>query len=482
MEPTLNFSFPITTYGELSQYSNTISRGRVRIFYKGLNRNSTFITDEVAEKLRKSLPYCPVCGIYNLEEKDFVDHGQERSESKIYGFVPLQPNDSYEKHLDEDGVERDYLCCDVLLWTERNNEAKEIIGKSQSMELYPKTIEGEWKKIDGKDVYVFSNAEFFGLQALGEKVEPCFEGAAFFNLNEVFKEMVNELKILNHSLNNKDNEGGKDKMEINFKLSDSQKHNILFNLLNPNFNEENGYEIKYSICDIYDEYALAYDYENSSYIRAYYTKNNESDEVTLGEVVKAYIVDVTEAEYNALNSLKALNNDSFEKIDEAFSGKDATISERDATISTLNEQLNAANEEKEAKNEENLTLSTKIEELNTEINTLNIDKNSLSEEVSALKEYKKDIEVKQKEEAIGEYSEILSEEVISEFKNNMENYSVEDLKKELAFSLVKNNPSIFSKDNGTIRVPTGQKEEELSGAGRLLKNYINKNRTNGGEE
>ena len=71
---------------------------------------------------------------------------------------------------------------DVLVYTEIYPEAKYIVGKSLSMELLPKTIKGKWEEIDGTRVFVFSEASFAGLQALGDDVEPCFEGAAFFEL------------------------------------------------------------------------------------------------------------------------------------------------------------------------------------------------------------------------------------------------------------------------------------------------------------
>ena len=69
-------------------------------------------------------------------------------------------------------------------------EANEIIGKGQSMELYAPSLKGDWKIIDGRKYYVFSEGCFLGLQALGDSVEPCFEGAAFFSLYEDLKKMV----------------------------------------------------------------------------------------------------------------------------------------------------------------------------------------------------------------------------------------------------------------------------------------------------
>jgi hypothetical protein len=71
--------FPVTVYGNLEKFNETISKGRCRIFYKGGNRNGTFITDEFAEKLLSSIPYTPVKGIFEEDEGDYTDHGQARS-------------------------------------------------------------------------------------------------------------------------------------------------------------------------------------------------------------------------------------------------------------------------------------------------------------------------------------------------------------------------------------------------------------------
>ena len=94
--------FPVSIYGKIEKFSDTISRARVRIFYKGLNRNATYITEEFAEKLIKTLSYVPVKGIF--EEADYTDHGDKRSEGRIYGVVPSDHNFAWEKHADEDGV------------------------------------------------------------------------------------------------------------------------------------------------------------------------------------------------------------------------------------------------------------------------------------------------------------------------------------------------------------------------------------------
>ena len=187
---TIDMNFPITVYGNLEKFTDVMSLGRCRIFYKYGNRNGTYITDEFAEQLIKTLPYTPVKGIFDEEEGDYTDHGEKRSDGRIYGIVPAEPNVSWEEHEDEDGVVRTYACVDVLIYTGIYKEANEIIGKGQSMEIYTPSIKGDWKIINGKKYFVFSEGVFLGLQALGDSVEPCFEGAAFFSLYEDLKKMV----------------------------------------------------------------------------------------------------------------------------------------------------------------------------------------------------------------------------------------------------------------------------------------------------
>ena len=124
-------NFEVSIYGGLEKFTDTISKARVRIFYRGLNRNGSFITDEFAEKLISTLPYSPVKGIYNEYESDYEDHGKERTEGRAYGVV-MGKDDmefAWEEHEDEDGITREYACANVLLWTALYEESKDIVGK-----------------------------------------------------------------------------------------------------------------------------------------------------------------------------------------------------------------------------------------------------------------------------------------------------------------------------------------------------------------
>lgn len=155
--------FPVTVYGNLTKYSETISKARCRIFYKGANRNGTYITDEFAQKLLSTISYSPVKGIFEDSEDDFTDHGEERDLGRIYGVVPESYNFAWEFHVDEDGIEREYACVDVLLYTSLYKEAQKIPGKSQSMELYSPSIKGSWELIEGKKLFKYTDGCFLGL-------------------------------------------------------------------------------------------------------------------------------------------------------------------------------------------------------------------------------------------------------------------------------------------------------------------------------
>ena len=317
MNDSINMNFPITVYGNLEKFTDVMSLGRCRIFYKYGNRNGSYITDEFAEELVKTLPYTPVKGIYELE--DYTDHGEKRSEGRIYGIVP-GPQDmcfAWEKHLDEDGVEREYACVNVFYYTALYEEAGEIFGKSQSMELYGKSVKGDWKIIDGKRYYVFEKASFLGLQVLGDDVEPCFEGAAFFALYDGIKDLYEKLEQYQSNFQNH-GEGGNTMPTLTFKVSDSQKYSYLWALLNVNCTEENNWAVEYGICDIYDEYAIVRNYAEAKFERIYYAKNDETDSLEITNREDCYIVDVNENEKNALKNLHSKNNDTYENLDSNF--------------------------------------------------------------------------------------------------------------------------------------------------------------------
>lgn len=435
--------FNVMLYGDMEKVNNVISKCRVRIFYKGLNRNRTYITDEFAEKLIASLPYVPIKGIFDKEDVDYTDHGWKNSDGKIYGIVPENPNFAWEKHLDEDGVEREYACCDVIVYTALYPEAKIISGKSQSMEIYEGTMKGRWNIWeDGDPYFEFEDGCLLGLQVLGDMTEPCFEGAAFFSLYNEAKELVDTIKNFSKD---KKVEVKKPVIKNLFGIETSEdvSFDAVFTLLNPNFNAENGEGFDSVIISLDNETIT---YANKDGIHQNKLIMDEQGNYSLGENI----------EFAEITSLK----------DE---------------VAALNSQLEDSKENKNDLSDFQKKLDEKdseISELKTNIVEFEKEKALLNEKVSELSEFKMNIEASEKQAIIDKFSEYLNDSLIEELKNNMDKFSVADFKKEVCTAAYDNSEkSLFAKK-------TEEKEPDLlykvnadnkteTGIERLLRKHKN---------
>ena len=484
----LNFS--VQVYGDLEPRNETTSTARCRIFYTGANRNGSFISDEFAEKLLKTLPYTPIKGIYDYEQADYTTHGGVNSEGRIYGVVPENPNISWENHIDEDGVDRTYACCDVLIYTALYEEANEILSKPQSMELYPPSIKGDWMYVDGQKVFQFTDGCFFGLQVLGDEVEPCFEGASFFTLNDKVQKAFEKLSQLESTFQLKE-EGGKIEMhKMNFKLSEGNEiYQTIFELLNPNYNEEGNWEVNYAICKVTDEYALVMNYESGNFEKIEFKKKEEKEKeeekkedgaeekeeekseegaedkkeskeeedgeedkkkkkFELGEASTCYMITVSESEKASLDTVYELNGGSFEELEKAF----AKLEQLEQKVAEIENNLVEKENDFSTLKIERDELTEKYNLSQTELEDSKAQATVLQNELDGLKEYKLTVETAKKQAIIDKYAAQLDNETMSKYHADCEN-SIEDLEKNLAFELVKNMPSLFSKKEEEGYIP-----------------------------
>lgn len=252
--------------------------------------------------------------------------------------------------------------------------------------------------------------------------------------------------------------------KINFKLSDDQKFQAIWALLNPEFTEEGNWTVTYGISAVYDDYALVMNYETGEFNRAYYNKNDENDMIELGDVVKCFVVDVTENEMNTINTLRALNGDTYELVSEELTNAKENfekVSEFSAKIEELTNSVSTLETERDNSVEQINEYTAQIESANNTINSLN-------EEINSLREFKLTVETQQKEAVINEYSEQLSEEILNGYRENFDNYTAEELDMRLAYELKKNNPSIFTKDGDGGIAP---KDTQVNGLTAILSKY-----------
>ena len=275
----------------------------------------------------------------------------------------------------------------------------------------------------------------------------------------------------------------------NYKISDNAKFNAIWSLLNVNFNEENNWMVEYDIVEIYDEYAVVKNYSEGIFERVYYTKDDATDSVELGERVRCYFLDVTEAEKAALDMLHEMNNNTYEKLDENYS---AALAE----VETKTGELNSANEALEAKTAEYDTLTetysaeksaseTKIGELNETISTLTVERDdaifnlgeansaivSLSAEIDALNSFKAEVEKNEKLNILAKYEKLLAADIISTYSEKIDAYAdAKSLDKDLAYEVISTNQSVFSANTN----PQPAYVPRDNGAGNGLEGILDK--------
>lgn len=206
---------------EVEKINPLITKTTVKIMYAGKNRNGSYISKEVANSMAGSLPNVPIVGEWISQDKDYGGHGEEmyqeengelkvkRTTSPI-GVVPSDTKIWWETFLDDDKIERDYLCCEAYIWTNRYPESQKIFEggtNNQSMELDPGTIKGSWAQLEknGPEYFIIEEALFTALCVLGENVEPCFEGASinpvYYSLTKSGKDKVaTEMALLRAEL------------------------------------------------------------------------------------------------------------------------------------------------------------------------------------------------------------------------------------------------------------------------------------------
>lgn len=442
-------SFSCIPYS-FEQISPLISKGRVRLFYCGLNRNGGFITKEYAEqKLLPSLPGAPIIGHYEEESGDFTSHMQDRNVRKAYGFVPTEANIAWEEHLDSDGVKRVYACCDVYLWTGRYKVAKEIMGKPHSLELMPETIKGSWQNVEGyKQGFVYTDGVFLGLSVLGTDVEPCFEGAAFYELLTQFNLFMQSNYIQT---------GGIEEM-INYRLKNDEKYASLFSALNPNFTEESQWKYEQEIVSYSDNSILAFNPIENTYNLIPYTQNENGSfvfDAATPAIIQTYSI---ENFSNWTEFTKTLEDGSFEGIIASYNSMQENIETKTTELETKNAEIETLNSTIEKLNQEKIDLENKKVELEQFVSTLKTEKEALEqtnatllEEATALKSEKSAFELTQKQKKLDSFREFISEQNYQDIKNKLNTFSMIDLEKELAYFSIKSKPELLNNHF----VPTG---------------------------
>lgn len=410
--------------------------------------------------MANSLPGCPIVGFYNKDKQDFEEHNRiiDLSDGKFeiidttrpYGFVDLNAKVWFEKFLDDDEHEQEYLVTEGWLWTGAYPECKRILehGNNQSMELDNDSIDASWTKNDKGDpeFFIINEALISKLCILGENNEPCFEGSTItkFSLvfpqgfKEEFAEMINELKTYLKK------EGGA-------KVFIVQEGDSVFTEVQSHILNTYGEQYTYQIYGFYEEneqkYVVFQKMEDNKYYRLNFSILEDNSYTFVDELIE---VDVSSLE----PQFKKKENDEEEKKEETEKKPFPPKKQED------NDEENSEEDEKDKKKKKKFSLELEEERkiLIDKFNALEEKYTHLESKYCALKEqnisllaFKAKVERKEKEAMIAQFY-MLSDEDKKDVVENIDTYSLEDIESKLSVICVRNKVSFDKPEESTLPV------------------------------
>lgn len=225
---------------EFSENDTRFLHVTVDVLHTGENLNGSYFKKEVVDSCIESIKNIPILGFIKCDkfsqENDFAGHEYKlvRTENGVeelyngscFGVVPESCNPRWVTKVADDGLEREYLQIDALMW-EKFSNATNIIHrdyeKAQSMELEVASVEGH----DENGLFYFDRFRFEGLCILGDQTLPAMVGANVrigdgvnFTMSDITDSIRSELndkfELFNATFaklaNDKSNQGGVENM------------------------------------------------------------------------------------------------------------------------------------------------------------------------------------------------------------------------------------------------------------------------------
>lgn len=452
---------------EESKVSPLISKCQIKVCYVSdePNRNKSVITKKVAEEMAYSLRGNPIVGYYNEVEGDFEEHNRIieiangkfkiKDTTRPYGFVDLNAKVWFQKFLDDDTVEREYLVTEGYIWTGQYPESQRIIdnGNAQSMELDENFLDATWAKdSNGKpQFFIINEAIISKLCILGEDVEPCFEGATITDV-QFSLDMGDGFKERFFSLMNEWTElikGGTNQMFTRYavEIGDTLWCAVWQYMLKQYPNPQEPWESLYRLEGIYEEgeqkFMILQNRENAAqYYRQDFSLTEAEGFVATGELVDVAKTFTPSAEAQfALADVEAYALQYKEQNAEPEPEPAPAEEPIKYTLEEIPEYVELQTKYSELEN----TYS----ELNTQFAELQSANEALTAELESLKAFKLEAERKEKEEMINTTFCMLEEEDKAEVVANIDTYSLEEIEAKLSVICVRKkvNFNLDSEDN-----------------------------------
>jgi len=484
-----NLSFPISF--EQMNYSSSVlddrfTRVKIFIAHEGENRNGAILSKEVLESMIPSLVNVPILGYLAIDSEgnvDFKGHEEklvvEDGKFKIrymghaFGMIPVDHNAHFELRYGSDGVEREYLVCEGLLW-KKFAEVEKIFDrdggfKSQSMELQHSSVKGYTNE---QGLFVFTEAKFDGLCILGEGVTPAMISSTIekFSVADKLKiELSDMLTEFNYHFSAIKEKGDETVEKDNLTTQEVTPvdENPVAPVAPVTFEEGSTTEEPLEVTAVTPaeeaptDFAKKDDKEDEEDEKD--SKDEEKDEDEDEEKAKAKKParfsrtfelshdDIRSGIYNALDQHESFK-DNWYWVSKVYESHAIVEQEGDGKYFKVNY----------VKHENAVSIGEFVELFPmflTDVEKSAVDSSrnnfeALEQEVNTLRAFKSTIEMNEKEQKLASYSSVLSTDEFKSIKQNLANFSVVEIEKEIGFMLLKkNNFSVKTEDTSTNRVP-----------------------------
>ena len=385
-------SFPVTfeRVKDFETADDRFTKVKIWLMHLGKNLNNSAFEKSVVDKAIPTLQYIPIMGFVELNddnEKDFSDHRYiiTKDEKGIrrkymgtpYGVIKSSDDNNahYEERLCEDGETRTFLVTEGVIWNVLEDGAEIFhrdLVKSQSMELYEKSIDG-YEDDDG--IFHFTEFSFRAACVLGDDVTPAMTGSTVevqFTLSDFVKNIQSELNDkyttftkLTEVVNEKTNGGVEIMDNTDFAQTLlSQFEDISAQVRqHETFTDRWGYECaRYYAVDIQENEVIVVDAKNNyNYFGLSFTMNGDKAEIDFETAKRKklryedYVEGSSvEGAFDFGKHIEEIENNAFAKVEEA----NTKVSEAENKVS-----------EYEAKVSEFETAKNEIEEKFNQVNT-----------------------------------------------------------------------------------------------------------------
>lgn len=386
-------SFPVTfeKVKDFETADDRFTKVKIWLMHLGKNLNNSAFEKSVVDKAIPTLQYIPIMGFVELNddnEKDFSDHRyiitkddkgiRRKYMGTPYGVIKSSDDNNahYEERLCDDGETRTFLVTEGVIWNVLEDGAEIFhrdLVKSQSMELYEKSIDG-YEDDDG--IFHFTEFSFRAACVLGDDVTPAMTGSTVevqFTLSDFVKDIQSELNDkyttftkLTEVVNEKTNGGVEimDNTDFTQTLL-SQFEDISAQVRQyETFTDRWGYECaRYYAVDIQENEVIVVDAKNNyNYFGLSFTMNGDKAEINFETAKRKklryedYVEGSSvEGAFDFGKHIEEIENNAFAKVEEAnmkvseAESKvvefEAKVSEFEAAKNEIEEKFNQVNAE-----------------------------------------------------------------------------------------------------------------------------------------